>query len=415
MPFGDIIINDFSIGSMNAHDPSVVNLLGFKIHEDIMNPYGPVADCRLIDHSDALGQYNINGSEDVNINFTVDQFGGQCSFKLTGHENKNLNDRSEVADRGVASGGSMHHKQFDLRFCAPEFVAAHGNPVSKTYNTQCSDIIKDIVQNYFKSDKQVETPDTTEAKKRMMAHNEHPLDFMKKVIDESVSTQNKSSFYLLYATRNGGNETYRYETVENMFKRDTGLVYKQSVTNSFEGSSEQDKYYSVMKFKAPNSFYRPARPLFKAVQKTYNFGTGKIHAPNYEQQQFTVLGSPIFSQPPKNVNEVTVRTINDPNNNKDKQRVSTARTNRTQFASHLAQNSAKARVPGNPNITVGSVITMEIPNKSEQQGGNEKQLNNKFLVTAIDHKILPLGSTPRYVMDLTLVKGGFDEGGGGNG
>ena len=45
----------------------------------------------------------------------------------------------------------------------------------------------------------------------------------------------------------------------------------------------------------------------------------------------------------------------------------------------------------------------------------ELSFNAEALVVSIRHKIKPTGQSPRYTMLLGVVKGGFKEGGGGNG
>jgi hypothetical protein len=84
--------------------------------------------------------------------------------------------------------------------------------------------------------------------------------------------------------------------------------------------------------------------------------------------------------------------------------------------SHLTQNHATLEVIGNSAIKLGSIVKLEIPKKADSGGAaGETQFNAEALVVSIRHKIKPAGQSPRYTMLLGVVKGGFKEGGDGNG
>ena len=101
--------------------------------------------------------------------------------------------------------------------------------------------------------------------------------------------------------------------------------------------------------------------------------------------------------------------------NQQNQRITTgdAKRKRAEFLSHLAQNSAELEIPGNPKITLGSIITLQLPKKVDANlgGGNELQFNDKVLVVGIRHRIKPPGQTPRYTQILKVVKASFVQGG----
>jgi len=67
MQIGDIIIIKLKIGNVNFNSYVDATYEGFNIYEDILNPYGPVCEIKVIDHSDALGGANINGDYSKNI------------------------------------------------------------------------------------------------------------------------------------------------------------------------------------------------------------------------------------------------------------------------------------------------------------------------------------------------------------
>ena len=133
-------------------------------------------------------------------------------------------------------------------------------------------------------------------------------------------------------------------------------------------------------------------------------------------RSFKVAGNPIYKDSSSQDNpdkKPPSFTINSPSNEQSDTGLGKARVSRSAFLSHLAQNSAEFECVGNPKITVGSCIDLDIPNKStDGSGANEKQFNGKALVVSIRHKVKPLGQTPRYTCIVRVVKAAYDEGGG---
>jgi hypothetical protein len=280
-------------------------------------------------------------------------------------------------------------------------------------------MVEDIVKNNFKSDKQIEIKETTRGQRRMVFHQEHPVEALKKLNDEHVSSQNESSLFTLFVTNDGGNQKYVFSTFEELFKQSPVVKLTQSATLG-AGASEEEKQNSIIWFKASDSFFTPSRPMDKSNEQTYNLVTGKAHnvppkpAPQYK-----------FSDPQgvygnfqgSGDDRVPAQKLNDPANNKNTPTfVGDAKTKRQAYFSHLAQNAAELEIAGNSSIKLGSVIELNIPGKTDSSNSlGEKQMNGKALVVAIRHKIKPFTETPRYTMVLRVVKASYKEGGGGNG
>ena len=407
MALGDVIINNFTVGSLNFNDPRQIMLSGFKVHETIMSATGPTADARVIDFQDAIGKSRFDGTQDVNISFTYADEGQTASFKLTSYQNTNIRDHSEAGDYVAGSGGAMHHKQADARFVAPEHIAVTGNPISKSYYTNCEQIITDVLQNYFRTNKSILTPSPTEGPKRLIANQEPPLSFVDKVKDESVSSTDESSLYFLYATRMGGSEAYVYETIESMCRRSSGVVLTQRTTLATAGSTDSEKRNQIISFTPSRAFYKPPRANLKMVPKTYNMATGILTLGRLNSAEPGLLGAPVGDANKENI-EIPYYTNNDPSNNLQKNRVGDARANRGRYIAAFMENVSYATVVGNPSIKVGHTVYLNIPKKVSDPGGFEPQLNGAFLVSGITHIIRPITATPRYTMELELIKGAFN-------
>ena len=409
MAIGDITINSFTVGGLNLTDDQSAHLVGFNVYEDILNPFGPIVEARVLDYTDALGKNDFNGSEEVQISFSSGQ-GNSRTFKFKLAANKNLNDGT------VDKSGSGKAKQYNLRMVSEEMIKAQQKHVQKTYKEKpTSDAIKDIVKQF--SNKDVETEETT--KQRLQFDREHPVDAIKKVYGRSVSTQNKSSLFMLYQTGEGGEQKYRFETWEKAFGRSSSsLKFKQDLTIASKPANEEDQKQNLLWFKVSDSFKSVTRGLGKSSETTYNRETGVAHRVKEDpQDNFKVAGNPVYkksnSGSDKPDQKPPVFTMHSPSNEKSDPKLSEARANRAAFLSHLAQNSAEFECIGNSELTVGKMIDLDIPNKSQDgSGANEKQFSGKALIVAVRHKIKPLGQTPRYTCIVRVVKAAYDQGGG---
>ena len=417
MAYADIDIKSLTIGNIDLSRPNGgLNMVTMDIYEDILDPSGPTGEIRVLDGIDALGQTNLSGKEEAQIQFGVPgAFSNSRSFKFKLMQNSDLDDGSQT------NYGSRHYKTYNLRLARPELINAQGNYVKKSYNSLTSDVVQDIVKNNLKSDLSVDVKDSTKGQRRFVFHEEHPIDALNKLKHEHVSAQNESSLYTLYMTDDGGQQKYVFSTFEELFKQaPVAQLYQRSDLGT--GVSDYDKQNSIIWFKASDSFFTPTRPLDKANQQSYNLTTGKAYnVPPQQSTNYTVAdnGNKVYDNYQGTGDEkVPCRTTNCALNNKNQPTyVADARAKRSAFFSHLAQNAAELEIPGNPNIKLGSMIELNIPGKADPivSSIGEKQMNGKALVVSIRHKVKPLGQSPRYTMILRVVKASYKEQGGGNG
>ena len=407
MAVGDISIDTFTIGGLNATDPSQVTLVGFNIYEDILNILGPVAEVHLGDTNDALGQFNITGSQDqdVTISFSVPQTSTSATYKFKMSKNKDLNDQS---DQGK---GSMHSKFYTFKFVSPESLLAQSNVDEKSYSTTTAEIAKDILTNNFKTTKNVQIDSPTNGVRIFrFSQDKHPIDRLKIINTQHVSTKNKSSCYVTFQTLNGGNQVYKITEFEELFKQSPVATLTQTSTLGTTGTTDDNKQNSITWFKVEDSFDVHTRALNNVTQKGYDATTGTNNVKTTPPApKFTTLGKPLYdftSNP-----AIPSAHSSDAINNKTPTGLADAKANRLKFLAHLSQNSADLEIMGNPAITLGSVVELVIPKKASfNNGDGESQFNGKALVVAIRHKVRPIGQSPRYTMILKVIKAGIEEG-----
>lgn len=418
MAIGDIKLNSIKIGQMDLVKGGKVSLLGFNVYEDILNPYGPVAEIRVLDPTDQLGKTKLNGSYDqeVEIDFsgddTVANLSGGHKLKMKMFHNKDLNDQS------LNNVGSGHHKQYDIRCVSPEFLNAQGNYVEKSFNQETSEAVKHIVEKGFKSKKKFNAGKTK--KRRLIIPKSHPIDAYKQISTEHVSDKYESSCFVLFqkSGSSGSEYEYHFKTFEELFEGSAEVKLKQTTNLNFEMNNMKDRQNSIMWFKPSKSFDTGPRALDKSAEYTFDYTTHKVVAvkqPKSNNKFKFADRSPVYENAPSYVDKgVPTHYIHDKANNKDKHETASAMTKRAAFLSHLAQNSAEFETYYNPKIKLGEMIELDIPAKanSDWESG-EKQMNGKFLVVAIRTKYRVAAEPPHCTMVVRVVKASFKEGGGG--
>lgn len=417
MPVEQVKIQSIKIGNMDVSSSGKVTMAGFNVYEDILNPYGPVAEIRVIDPTDALGKNNVTGSfdQDVEIKFSQDSSmggGTGSSFKLKMFQNKNLNDMS------IDNRGAGKHKQYDIRCVSPELLNAQGNYIQKSFKgKKTSEMVKHVLEKGFKSKRQMEIGET-EPLRDMRFNNEHPLDVLKKLNHEHVSSKYQSSCYALFQQASqGGEHKYVFKTFEELFETQPSVTLKQTTNLNYSDASDQEKMNSIIWFKPNDSFFTGPRSLSKSTPYAIDLTTHKVvAAKENKQNNFKWADKSEIYKQSSSAKEVRQDYILDKANSKKKHDTSAAKAKRADFIAGLAQTSAELECYYNPEIKLGSMIKLEIPKKASDDSGQEMQFNGNCLVVAIRIKYRVSREPPNCTMILRVVKGNsFKEGGGGNG
>lgn len=415
MAIGDIKISKLKIGDIDLNNYKQASHAGLNIYEDILDPYGPKCEIRVVDHSDVLGDKDINGSydTDVEIEFDGNEFDGEeRKYKFKLFQNKNLNDLS------IHNYGSAHHKQYDIRSVSKEMLNAQGNYMEKSYYAPTHTIVEDILKLGFKTDKQIDIQSKTDGHRRIVLNNDHPLDCLKKLTNEHVSNEEKSSCFTLFQ-ETGSEQKYVFATFEKLFQQESELTLTQRYDLSNGEATHEEKQNSILWFRPSDNFFTPSRSFTKPSEQTFNLTTHKVVSTNPTQNRsvkYKLIDNPVYAQDRQasHVDRVPIESIHDKANNKEKHGATSAKTHRAGFISHLIQNSAELETYYNPKIKLGKVITINVPNKSDRGEGGEKQFNGKVLVTSIRTKIKPAGQSPRATMVLRVVKASYKDGGNGD-
>lgn len=400
---------------LSANSP----LAGFNIYEDILNPYGPVAELRITDANDVVGEKKLNGAydQDVTIEFSPDDeissLSGSTKLKLKMYQNKNVNDLS------VHNSGSGHYKSHDVRAVSPELLNAQGNFVEKSFNDKTSKIVEHVLKKGFKTKRQIELGDT-KGKRRIIIPRKHPIEALKQIQTEHISEKYESSTFALFQQGNSnGEHKYIFKTFEELFEGQSVVKLKQTTNLNFESTAEE-KQNSIIWFKPSKNFDSEPRALNKPSEYAVDMTTHKVIAAdakdNYNFKFADKEG--VYKSTPSYVEDhpSVLRYKHDKANNKDKHETSNAMTKRAAYLAHLSQNSAELEVYYNPKITIGCIVELDIPKKASSDfEEGEAQFNGKCLVVAIRTKYRVSIEPPNCTMILRVVKASYKKGGGGSG
>lgn len=400
---GDISIDTFTIGGLDLTDPSQATFNTLDIYEDILNPVF-TAEVEVLDYNDVLGTYKLDGSQEVNLSFSVP--GAQsCTFKFALLANKNLDDKT------FEKSGSMKHKTYKLRMVSKDVLKNQSNHLVKSFDQPTHQTVQDALKTI--TDAQINCPDECKGNQRLIAHHERVYDFLKNIHGRHVSQKYQSSLYTLFAGRNGSQENRTFCTFEYLMTQGSVFDFKQDNTIGGRTTTESDGMNNMLWLHVPDSFYTPVAYNAGSSKAVYDMATGKSKVTQEQatSNPGTTLGKSLSASYIDDVNSSKNLPFtpyhNDQFNQTSRSDIDKANVKRKDYLKEIAQNSAKFEVNGNPNISVGKVVTMNIPKKTDaDQESGETQMNNKVLITKLRHRIKPAGTRPRYTMVVEAIKGG---------
>lgn len=406
---GSYKFSSFKIGNVDL-TKSNMQIMNCNIYESCVDHH-TYADVTVFDPDDSLGTNMFAGDEEVQIELEVPGGQSPASFKFKMLQNTDMRHQ-----------GALKAKTYRFHMVSPEFLHAQSTSVSKSWNHQSDQIVKDIVKDYFKSDKEVET-ESTDSKVRYIGNNEPPHKVLDKLKNRHVSRQNKASAYTLFETRDsGGQQKFKFVTFEKMMsqKSSGSQVYKQNPVMGQKSSETGDDIWNIIELNLPQTFNTIPRWSSATNQSTYCVASGKQQSKDIkykdQEQEFKYLGqSPIRKAEWDKVDKDKKpwrHTIIDKANDKDKTKIAEMRTKKAAYMARLLNDVGTMKIHGNPNLKVGDVIKIQIGSQSDDNKGNEsKQITQDVLIVNLRHSIgLPNEVPGPYTMVVEFIKAGYEEG-----
>lgn len=401
---GDIIIDSFSVSSSRGTLNLATSFVSASIFESIFTP-GIIGDIVVFDTDDQLGQLKLSGDETVELSYKAPG-GESANYKFALHALDDLN------------AGSQKSKSYTLKVVSEEALHAKTNFVQKSYNSTISDMVKDIHKNYMKSEKPLEVEETKGKQKIIIGHQD-PFKATDIVRRRSISGENKSSTYVFFETRSGGNQTFKFTTIEKLFQADAVKDFQQSDAINSNLMNKADN--NIISYEVPKQFSSTDRIATGGKRRVSSFDirtqTYKTKDIETDSTKYTTGGKGSYDSsefkskyfnakiPPQSL--IPVDTSQRPVTNIPEQTA-----DQQSFLAALMQNAMKIKVYGDANLKAGDMINAAIPNKVSTTGtGNvDPLLSGKFLVSRIHHEIGTAGDRPRYTCIMELLKGNLDEG-----
>ena len=402
---GDIIIDTFSLSSQRGSLNLASSFISASIFESIFTP-GIIGDISVLDTDDQLGKLKLTGDETVEISFKAPG-GDSANYKFALH-----------ALEDVKSEGTQKAKTYTLKVVSEEALHSKTNYVQKNYNSPISDMVKDIHKNYMKSEKPLEVEETKGKQKIIIGH-QNPYKATDIVRRRGISNENKSSAYVFFETRNDGNQTFKFITIEKLFGENTIKDFQQSDAINSSIMNKADN--NIIAYEVPKQFSATERISIggKTRVSTFDIRTHTYKSKDFDTDatKFKMGGSgnydssdfqskyhkpkiPTQAMIPVDTSQRPVTNI--PEQTPDQQA----------FLSSLMQNAMKIRVYGDAKLAAGYMINAAIPNKvsTTDNGQTDPMLSGKFLISRIHHQIGTAGERPRYTCVMELLKGNLEEG-----
>lgn len=409
---GSYNFSTFKIGDTDLTS-SGLQIVSCNIYESCVDHH-TYADVTVFDPDDTLGKNMFSGDEKVEIGLEIPGGGGNANFKFAMLKNTDMRHQ-----------GALKAKTYCFHMCSPELLKGQATSVTKSWNKQSHEIVKDIVKDYWMSDKEVEVEETA-VKTKFNGNGKPPHIVLDNLKNRHVSQNSKSSAYTLFETRDdGGEQKFKFVTFEKLMKQkgSSGQTYKHNPVMGQKSSETGDDMWNIIELNLPQTFNTLPRWSSASNESTYCTASGKQQSKEIKykdkEKEFTYLGeSPIRKAEWDDVEKKKKpwrHTVIDKANDKDKTKISQMRSQKAAYMARLMNDVGTMRIHGNPKIKVGDVIKIEIGKQSNdaQSGDESKQITADVLVVNLRHSFsLPNDRPGPYTMVVEFIKAGYEESAG---
>lgn len=447
----------------NSMSLSISELItSMSIYEDIFAKtiYGQVSIKDSVNLMNGMSTDKIQGIKAFPI---VGEEYLEVEYKVSGEKFEPIKRRFAIyAINDIKINKEQTTRDYVIHFCSEEHLIDATSLVQKSYKTTIDEMVKDILESYLKVNdetkdgKRKKTYDIqpTKGTQHIIIPKLSPLDSMDFLAKRSIAkTTFESASYLFFENKDGFNfcdieylihrgkaKLKKFKDDENPYQyyySDTKIADKADDRKSFKtilSMTQKHKFDTVEKLK---------RGYFESEIMWYDFIKKKIGHKHYKfadkYTDFNVLGaggksSVSESSYPENsldfIRSVTTEpesgvakilgifglTKEQPSKNsktfwipKDSSEPETyledIYPNRASYMTRLAQNMFTVEVYGDPTITAGDVILLDLPeiSGSTVAKGFDTFLSGYFMVTSIHHRL----TSETYSCTYDLFKNGF--------
>jgi hypothetical protein len=400
---GDVTISTVSIHSTKGTLNATERAIQISVFETIFMP-AIYAELIIRDDGSLSSYLPLSGEETINIEFSADSR-KEAKYELT-----------IISMEGGAQEAGGRSKSYAIKAISPEIHEHQRSKIMKSYNTNISDVVKDVCTKYLKTKKKVDVQDTKGIQSLALT-NKKPFEAIDLIRKRAVSEEDKSSSYVFFENQDG----FVFKTIEKLFSEgDTGdRVFTHDSTIRTDATASG--FRNIIAYNQPKGFNSSSKVGgggLKNQVKTLDMKTLTFNKADHEVDvgQFKSADG---SMKDNNSSEFkskfgeTAATHSfipldgyRPNTN-----INDATSDQKGFISQLAQSSINFLVIGDSELTAGKLMEAKLNDVSSASGGGgeDTQISGKYLMTAVRHMIGPDGQQPRYTCSIEGVKGGNRE------
>ena len=385
-------------------------ILSFNIYEDMLFP-AVRADFLFSDALGLITEFPIIGEEIINVEFVTAGYDETLKYKL--HVKSIQPQQSNPQAKSTV---------YIITATSEEFITNGTTLVTKKYSSSASDIVKNVMKDFLKTEKNVYIGDSPKGTQEVLVSRLKPFQAIDMIRRRSVSEKYLSSSYVFYENQKGFYFTSVEYLMDNMKSKVNGRIYFHDTAPNTDTRNMNTR--SLLDFKIVsqvNNTKKLAQGSLNNVVKKFDLMTGETIVTEFKniekQSQFKFASDKAL---PTNSTLYEKKYGSEPANimivpsSSHLPETFTAESigAKFSFATKIAQNIFHATVYGDSALSVGDVIEIRL---TDQTGATGQQKENRlisgtYLISKVRHNVLlPAGKNKEYYCGLELIKGSYED------
>lgn len=375
-----------------------VSMIDFNIQLDIFNTtmHG---ELRIKDSNDFIQNLPLIGEELLRIEFKKDNSMEKVQLVFYIYSLVDKIKRSE------------NEFEYVLNFCSLELLKNRSTFISESFiNIESNEMVKRLLANISKKNLYTEN---TSTKINYIAPNITPFEIINYLTSRTISkTFPNSGSFVFYEDFDG----FNFKTIDSMVKEESKNTYTFN-HKTFTNNNINTELYTINKWKVNQHF-----DILDNLNKGGYGLTTKVLNPftrKYESKTFNMTDESTYNNVSRlddnykhALHDSKTFLFNDSANNITKFRLSYNDFNKEHIMgqryvqlNQISNNySVIVQVPGNLNITIGDIITLDYKNHSVDKRATDLYLSGKYLITAIKYHC----SSTEFHMVMEIVKDSYN-------
>ncbi|MDR3502970.1 MAG: hypothetical protein P4L79_10330 [Legionella sp.] len=391
---GDIQVNSVFLTSTRG-SVDLTNLYQMiSIYESVLMP-GVNAEIVVLEDKNLAGVLPLIGEETVTISFNTPSLDGPTyTFSIA-----SLQDAQPTSNQKT--------KAYRLDCVSTEVNTHQSTLIQKSYNTNVSNMVQDIVKSFLKSSKHINTEQTMGIQQYIVS-NKQPFDAILDLVKRAASSTNKSSTFVFFENQDG----FNFKTIEGMLQQAPVSTYTNNTITA--DSIYRVIFKNLIGYTIPEQFNTPGKigqGAFASITKTFDFKTMQFVNNLTQPANMNYAGSATnsagfiakFAQAAGRSMHLPVDSIQPDNF------ISSFIGNQKAFVANLDQLKMVIRIFGDSTLKAGDMINVNIMQTDGSSGQSylDPMLSGKWMISDLRHVILPMDAKPQYTCICELTSGGY--------